>query len=76
MFGLASLDVPAARRRVAGIRRDLEIKKGIADVESLLYRVTDKEPPGFEYAARIDAYLCWAMLALTLLKREDGVLSV
>ena len=72
LFGLANLDVPVARRRMAGIRRDLEIKKGIADAEDLLSRVTDIVPPGAEYQARLDAYMGWAMLALALLKREDG----
>lgn len=72
LFGLAHLDVPAARRRMAGIRRDLELKKGIADVESLLSKITDIPEPGREYQARLDAYMAWAMLALALLKREDG----
>lgn len=72
LFNLATLDVPAARRRMAGIRRDLEIKKGIADTEELISRVTDLTPPGAEYRLRLDAYMGWAMLALSLMKREDG----
>lgn len=72
LFGLANLDVPAARRRMAGIRRDLELKKGIAEAEDLLSRVTDIPPPGTDYYFRLDAYMGWAMLALALLKREDG----
>lgn len=72
LFGLSTLDVPAARRRMAGIRRDLEIKRGIADAEDLLSRITDIPPPGSDYVSRLDAYLGWTMLALALLKREDG----
>lgn len=72
LFGLVNLDVPAARRRMAGIRRDLELKTGVADAEILLSRITDVPAPGFDYCARLDVYMCWAMLALALLKQEDG----
>lgn len=72
LFGLSTLDAPAARRRMAGIRRDLELKKGLADAEELLAKVIDIPAPGAEYQERIEAYMGWAMLALALLKREDG----
>lgn len=72
LFGLAQLDAPAARRRLAGIRRDLELKKGIATADELLSGVSGIHSPGHEYQACLDAYMGWAMLGLALLKREDG----
>lgn len=72
LFGLAPLDAPAARRRLAGIRRDLELKKGIATADELLANVPGFRSPGHEYQACLDAYMGWAMLGLALLKREDG----
>ncbi len=72
LFSLATLDAPAARRRLAGIRRDLELKKALAEVEDLLSNITNVSHPGVEYRARLDAYMGWAMLALALLKKQDG----
>ena len=72
LFSLDDLDVPAARRRLAGIRRDLELKKNLAEIDEILSRTTEIPSPGWEYCSRLDAYLAWSMLALALLKREDG----
>lgn len=72
LFGVSHLDVPAARRRVAGIRRDLELRKGIAEAEWVLSEIMDTRPPGREYLAKLDCYLGWSMLALALMKLKDG----
>lgn len=72
LFGVSNLDIHAARRRVSGIRRDLEIRKSIADAEWVVSEIMDIRPPGREYVAKLDCYLTWSMIALALMKLEDG----
>jgi len=72
LFGLSNLEPDAARQRMAGIRRNLEVRKGLAGVETTIARKTNRsmgiEQPGKGYVERLDAYLMWAMWALRLIK--------
>src|SRR5699024_5555752 len=71
MFGLSTLDPDAAREVVASIRRDLELRKALAGIETTIARKTGEiSPPGRTYQQRLEAYLQWAMLALRLVKAE------
>lgn len=72
LFELAGLPPAIARRRMAGIRRNLEVRKSLARVEVIIARNQRTRPPGKLYRKKLDAYLRWAMLALRLIKHADS----
>jgi len=68
LFGLSRFEPNEARERMAGIRRNLELRKSLAGIERTIAHKTDRRPPGKEFQQRLEAYLKWAMLALRLIK--------
>lgn len=68
LFDLEDLPPAMARRRMAGIRRNLELRKSLARVEVVIAHHEQTRPPGKLYRKKLDAYLRWAMLALRLIK--------
>lgn len=72
LFGLTKVDPETARARMSGIRRNLELRKNLAGIETTIALKTDASPPGRGYHERLDAYLKWAMLALRLIKAADS----
>lgn len=72
LFDLADLPPAMARRRMSGIRRNLELRKALASAETVIARYEQTRPPGKLYRKRLDAYLHWAMLALRLIKFADN----
>lgn len=68
LFGLSRLTPAEATTRLAGIRRNLELRKKIAGLERSLANVQGTRPPGLKYQERLDAYLKWAMYGLRLTK--------
>lgn len=71
LFGLSNLVPDDARKRMAGIRKNLELRKNLAGIERTIAHKTDQRPPGKEYQQRLEAYLKWSMLALRLIKVAD-----
>lgn len=72
MFGLSNLEPAKARERMAGIRRNLELRKNLAGIERTIAHKTERRPPGKEYQQRLEAYLKWSMLALRLIKVAEN----
>lgn len=72
LFNLQDLPPAMARRRMAGIRRNLEVRKALANAELIIARHEQTRPPGKLYRKRLDAYLRWAMLALRLIKYAEN----
>lgn len=68
LFGLSGFEPNEARERMAGIWRNLELRKNLAGIERTIAHKMDLRPPGKEYQQRLEAYLKWAMLALRLIK--------
>ena len=68
LFGLSKLSEPVAKKRMQGIRRNLELRKNIAGLERTIANKQNKRPPGREYQQKLEAYLKWSMLALRLIK--------
>lgn len=71
LFGLSKLGPTEARERLAAIRRNLELRKTLAGVETTVARKTDRQvcqQPGKGYVEKLDAYLKWSMWALRLVK--------
>lgn len=66
MFGLSKLQPPEAKKRMLGIRRNLELRKNITGLERTIANKLKKRPPGREYQQRLEAYLKWSMLAIRL----------
>ena len=79
LFWLNDLCPEAARKRMVGIRRDLELRTQLAGLDRQLARSQNRRPPGKTYQRRLAAYLQWALLALRLIKvakaRTDAVPS-
>lgn len=71
LFDLQDMPPAMARRRMAGIRRNLEIRKSLARTDAIIARQLNKQPPGKLYRKKLDAYLRWAMLALRLIKAAE-----
>lgn len=72
LFGLGNLGTVDARKRMTGIRRNLELRKNITGLERTIAGKTDQRPPGKDYQQRLEAYLKWAMLALSLIKYTES----
>lgn len=72
LFNLQDLPPAMARRRMAGIRRNLEVRKALANAEAIIALQEQNRPPGKLYRKRLDAYLRWAMLALRLIKHAEN----
>jgi len=74
LFGLANLDAEQAHQRLVGFRRNLELRKNIAEIEGHIARLTERsigiEQPGKGYTEKLDAYLMWCMWGLRLTKIE------
>lgn len=70
-FGLAKLASPAARKRMVGIRKDLELRREIAGLNSELNPRFGLSRPSKKYLHHLEAYLCWATLALKLIKNHN-----
>lgn len=69
LFGLAALDPKSAHDRIRHIRDNLSLRIALSDVERQLFRARiSTRKPGAAYAAKLDAYLKWAMLAHRLIK--------
>jgi len=57
LFGLSNLSPDEAKEKMAGIRRNLELRKNLAGIERTIAAKTDKKPPGKQYQQRLSAYL-------------------
>jgi len=79
LFGLSSVGPTDARRRMACIRHNIELRKTLAGVETTIARKTNRsmgiEQPGKGYTERLESYLMWAMWALRLIKAEAAKAS-
>lgn len=73
LFGLGNLDATRAHQRLAGIRRNLELRKSIARIEGDVARLTERsigiQQPGKGYTEKLEAYLMWCMWGLRLTKQ-------
>lgn len=74
LFGLSRLTPDEAHQRLVGFRRNLELRKNIANIEGDIARLTSRsigiEQPGKGYTERLEAYLMWCMWGLRLTKLE------
>lgn len=72
LFGLRDLSPEMAHKRLAGMRRNLELRKNIAQIEGTVAILTDRsigiEQPGKGYTRKLDAYLMWCLWGLRLTK--------
>lgn len=75
LFDLQDLPPPMARRRMSGIRRDLELRKSLAQMEAIIALEEQSRAPGKLYRKKLDAYLRWAMLSLRLIKHAESKLA-
>lgn len=66
LFGLQSLDVPAAKERLVGIRRDLELRSK----EAGLRRALGKTHQNQNHIERMKAYLAWCIYAQGVVKES------
>jgi len=70
LFALDQMSKKDAKNKMAGIRRNLEIRKNITGLERTIANKLKKRPPGRDYQQRLEAYLKWTMLALRLIKNS------
>ncbi|KKN39412.1 hypothetical protein LCGC14_0743660 [marine sediment metagenome] len=71
LFGLSGLNPTEARERLAAIRKNIELRKALAGIETTVAIKTERavcEKPGKGYVEKIDCYLKWCMWALRLVK--------
>jgi hypothetical protein len=72
LFGLSNLDAETGHKRLAGFRRNLELRYNIATLEGDIARMTQRslgiEQPGKGYTRRLQAYLMWCLWGLRLTK--------
>lgn len=70
MFGLSTLTPEQAKKRMIGIRRNLEIRENLASLEAKLNPIMDKRPPANMYQKRLKLYLHWSMWAQAAIRVE------
>ena len=71
LFGLSHLNPAEARVRLAAIRKNIELRKSLAAIETTVAIKTERgvcQKPGKGYREKLDAYLKWSMWALRLVK--------
>jgi hypothetical protein len=72
LFGLKDLSPEPAHKRLAGMRRNLELRKNIAQIEGTVAILTERsigiEQPGKGYTRKLEAYLMWCLWGLRLTK--------
>ena len=72
LFDLESLSPEQAHQRMVAIRQDLELRRKLAGLDRRTARHLGNKTPGRQYLLRLDVYLKWAMLALSVIKNEMG----
>lgn len=71
LFGLSHLNPTEAGGRLAAIRKNIELRKKLAGIETTVAIKTERkvcQKPGNGYREKIDCYLKWCMWALRLVK--------
>lgn len=69
LFGVSSLSVSDAHRRLVSIRANLELRRKITGLSRVIgQRTREIDVPGQKYQERLDCYLQWSLWGLRLTK--------